>query len=201
VTDRRATGARPLVEVVAACLAQGLPAVQLREKDLPAGELLALAGALAGWTRAAGARLLVNDRVDVAVAARADGAHLPAAGLPPGAARAVLGPGALLGVSTHSREEAERAAAAGVDYVAFGPVYDTPAKRAHGPPQGLKALAGVVAALRCPVIAIGGITAARVPAVRDAGAAGVQVIRALLAVPDPARATAELLAACREAWG
>jgi thiamine-phosphate pyrophosphorylase len=200
VTDRHATGGRPLVDVVTACLAAGLPAVQVREKDLGAGELHALARALRERTRSTGARLLVNDRVDVALAVRADGVHLPVAGLPPAVARTLLRPGTLLGCSTHSAEEARRAAEAGADYVVFGPIYDTPSKRVYGPPRGLETLATLAGQVGCPVIAIGGVTADRLPELREAGAAGVAVIRALLAAPDPSRATGKILAACREAW-
>lgn len=200
VTDRRATGGRPLTDVLDACLEGGLRAVQLREKDLPAKDLLALARELRALTARHGARLLVNDRVDIALVAGADGVHLPGAGLPPDAARRLIGPDRLLGVSTHALAEAEGAARAGADFVVFGPVYATPSKRAYGAPQGLGALAEVCRQVRVPVLAIGGVTAARVGEVRAAGAAGVAVIRALLEAADPAGATKELLAACEEAW-
>jgi len=194
VTDRHATGGRPLADIVEACLAGGLRAVQLREKDLGAGELFSLAQALRELTSRYGARLVVNDRVDVALAVDADGVHLPAAALPSVVARRLIGPDRLLGVSTHSIREAE--AAAGADFVAFGPVYDTPSKRRYGEPQGLVALAEVCRRAPVPVVAIGGVTAARVPELRAAGAAGIAVIRALLEAEDPARATKALL----DAW-
>jgi thiamine-phosphate pyrophosphorylase len=200
VTDRRGTAGRPLLDVVRACLAAGLPAVQLREKDLEDEALLALGRALRAATREAGARLVVNGRPDLARAVAADGVHLPSGGLDPGAARAAAGPGALVGVSAHSVEEVAAAARAGADYVLFGPVYDTPAKRPFGPPQGLARLGAACRAGAAPVLAIGGVTAPRVAEVRAAGASGVAVIRACLAVPDPGDATAALLAACREAW-
>jgi thiamine-phosphate pyrophosphorylase len=200
VTDRRATLGRSLPETVAACVAAGLEAVQLREKDLPAGDAHDLALALREATRAGRARLLINDRVDIALATGADGVHLPASGLPPEVARRLLPPGSLVGQSTHSREEARQAAEEGVDYVVFGPVYDTPSKRPFGPPRGLRDLETVAGRTGCPVIAIGGVTAARIPELREAGAAGIAVIRALLESPDPGLATAELVAACREAW-
>ena len=200
VTDRQATGGRSLTTVVEAGLGAGLPVVQLREKDLPAGELCQLAGELRALTLAHGARLLVNDRADVALAIGADGVHLPASGLAPATVRAILGPGRLVGVSTHSVAEAEAAAGAGADFAVFGPVYDTPSKRSFGEPQGLVALAAACRAARLPVIAIGGVTAARVPELSEAGAAGVAVIRAVLEAADPAAATKELLAACERAW-
>jgi thiamine-phosphate pyrophosphorylase len=201
VTDRRATAGRPLTEVVERCLGAGLPAVQLREKDLAGVELLDLARALRGLTARHGARLLVNDRVDVALAVDADGVQLPEAGLPPAAARALVGPARLLGVSTHSTGSLEAAQEAGADFVLFGPVYDTPHKRAWGAPQGTAALAAACRRANVPVLAIGGVTAGRVPELSEAGAAGVAVIRALLEADDPAGATRDLLAACDRAWG
>jgi thiamine-phosphate pyrophosphorylase len=200
VTDRRGTRGRPLLGVVDACLGAGLHAVQLREKDLPADDLFRLATELRGLTARHGARLLVNDRLDVALAVDADGVHLPAAGLNPGVARRLLGSDRLVGLSTHSPDEAAAAAAAGADFAVFGPVYDTPSKRAYGEAQGLGPLRDACRRARLPVLAIGGVTVPRVREVRDAGAAGVAVIRALLEAEDPARATKELLRACEEAW-
>jgi thiamine-phosphate pyrophosphorylase len=195
VTDRHATGGRDLVEVVTAALDAGLPAVQLREKDLPGRPLLALAEALRAATTRAGALLIVNDRIDVAIAAGADGVHLGGGSVPVEVARRLLPPGALVGVSTHA--PAEAAAAAGADFVFFGPVYATPSKAAFGPPQGVARLAEAVAAAAVPVLAIGGITMHEVAAARAAGAAGVAVIRAILGASDPATATRGILAALR----
>jgi thiamine-phosphate pyrophosphorylase len=200
VTDRGATGGRPLIEVVEVCLGAGLRAVQLREKALVAGELFELAGELRALTWRYGARLLVNDRADVALAVGADGVHLPAAGLPPAVARKVLGPDRLLGVSTHHPDEVEASGRDGADYVVFGPVYETPSKEAYGAPAGLAALARACERSTVPVLAIGGVTVSRLAEVRAAGAAGAAVIRALLAAPDPAGATKRMLAACEAAW-
>lgn len=200
VTDGRATLGRPLLRAVEACLTAGLRAVQLREKDLAGGELFRLAGEFRALTWRYGARLLLNDRADVALAVRADGVHLPADGLPPDAARLLIGHERFLGVSTHSVAEAEAAGRAGADFVFFGPVYDTPSERPYGPPQGLSALAQVCARSRVPVFAIGGVAAARVRELQAAGAGGVAVVRALLEDEDPARATKAMLTACDEAW-
>jgi thiamine-phosphate pyrophosphorylase len=189
VTDRRATGGRDLVAVVAAALDAGLPAVQLRDKDLPGLTLWRLAEALRTATRRTGALFFVNDRIDIALAVEADGVHLGGASIPVAAARALVGTSALLGVSTHAPAEVDAAAAAGADFVFFGPVYPTPGKTAVGV-EPLAAATG-----RLPVLAIGGVTAAEAPAVRAAGAAGVAVIRAILAAADPAAATRALLAA------
>ncbi len=191
VTDRHATAGRDLADVVAAALDAGLPAVQLREKDLPGRPLLALADRLRALTARTGALLLVNDRVDVALAAGADGVHLGGASMPVDVVRRLLPPGRLVGVSAHSVTEVATCAA---DFAFFGPVYATPAKAAFGAPQGEAQLAAATAAARVPVLAIGGIGAAHVPALRAAGAAGVAVIRAILAADAPAAATRTLLA-------
>jgi thiamine-phosphate pyrophosphorylase len=190
VTDRHVTGGRDLVDVVAAALDAGLPAVQLRDKDLSGRALLGLAERLRVRTARTGALLLVNDRVDVAVAVGADGVHLGGGSMPVDVVRRMLPPGALVGVSTHAPAEV---AATTADFAVFGPVYATPSKAAFGPPQGVPALRQATAAARVPVLAIGGVSAARVPEIRGAGAAGAAVIRAVLAADDVALATRELL--------
>jgi thiamine-phosphate pyrophosphorylase len=190
VTDRHTAGDRDLVAVVARALDGGLPAVQLREKDLPGRALLRLAEALRAATARARALLFVNDRIDVALAVGADGVHLGGGSLPVAVARGLVPPGALIGVSTHSI--AELADAAGADFAFFGPVYATPSKPA---PQGVERLRAGVRAAAMPVIAIGGVTAARAAELRAAGATGVAVIRAILAADDPGAATRALLAA------
>ncbi|ABS25556.1 thiamine phosphate synthase [Anaeromyxobacter sp. Fw109-5] len=197
ITDRRL--ARDLPARLAAALA-GLPPgrvlVQLREKDLGGRDLLALARAVAAACRAAGQRIVVNDRVDVALAAGADGVHLPAAGIPAADARRLLGPDALVGVSCHSAAEVRRARDAGASFATVSPIYDTPSKRGYGPPVGLAVLREA-AALGLPIVALGGITPARVPEVIAAGAHGVAAIRAWLEGGDPAAAVRALLPATR----
>jgi thiamine-phosphate pyrophosphorylase len=190
VTDRTATGGRELVDVIAAALEAGLPAVQLREKDLSGRALLALAERLRALTARAGALLFVNDRVDVAVAVGADGVHLGRGSVPVETARSLLPASALVGVSTHSPVEVSATTA---DFAFFGPVYATPSKAGFGAPQGEARLREAVAAARVPVVAIGGVTADTVPALRAAGATGVAVIRAVLAQHDPGAATSALL--------
>src|SRR5437879_5942047 len=147
VTDRHQTCGRPLQDVVSAALRAGVRAVQLREKDLPTRPLLALARELTDLARSYDARMLVNDRVDVCLAAGSDGTHLPAAGLRPAPARRVLGPDRLIGVSAHSADEAARAETDGADFIVLGPIFATPSKRGFGPPIGLGELEG--ARLRC----------------------------------------------------
>ena len=162
----------------------GLPALQVRERDLPTRALLDLVADIAGgpWVRRP--KILVNDRLDVAVAAGVDGVHLRADSLPTSAARLVLGAERLIGVSTHSSEDVRRAEAEGADFVVLGPIYETPSKRVYGAPLGLPTLEAASRSARLPVFAIGGVTAARVAELRQAGAFGVAVLSALLAADD-----------------
>ena len=191
ITDR-AAASRPPADVVEECLAAGLRAVQLREKDLEARDLLALAYTLREATQRHGARLIVNDRADVALAASADGVQRTHSSLPVSALR-ITPPGFLVGASVHSEGEARDAAAQGADFIVFGPVYDTASKRRYGPPQGLAALEAVTHAVDRPVLAVGGLTPERVPEVLAAGAAGVAVIGAIYAAARPAEATKAFL--------
>jgi thiamine-phosphate pyrophosphorylase len=193
VTDRTLTRGRDLVTVVGDCLAAGLPAVQVREKDLPAADLADLCRRLRAPTRERGALLIVNDRVDVALAVGADGVQRTTTSLPIDAIRAIAGARLAIGASVHSLEDAVEAEARGADWIVFGPIYDTPSKRPYGAPQGLDALAKVAGRLRVPVIAIGGVTAARVGAVRAAGAFGVAAIAAILDQASPADAVRRFL--------
>jgi len=195
VTDRQQTSGRALEEVLAAAARGGVGAVQLREKDLSARDLYSLGLRIQAVLAPHGVPLLINDRLDVALALDAAGVHLAGHSLPTAAARRVLGPDKLLGVSTHSVEEARQAADAGANFVVFGPVFTTPSKLAYGPPQGLQHLATVVSQVAIPVIAIGGIDHTNLPQVMAAGAYGVAMIRAVLAAPDPATATQQLQAA------
>jgi thiamine-phosphate pyrophosphorylase len=193
ITDRTVAPDLPArVEAALAGLPPGVAAIQLREKGLGGGALLELARALLPAVRRAGQLLLVNDRLDVALAAGAHGVHLPSAGVPPGEARRLLGPGAWIGVSCHGAEDVRRARAGGADFATFGPLYDTPSKRAYGAPVGLARL-GEAAALGLPLVGLGGVDASRAPAVRAAGASGVAAIRAWLGAADPGRAVRELL--------
>jgi thiamine-phosphate pyrophosphorylase len=195
VTDRHQTRGRPLEAVVAAALDGGVNLVQVREKDLAARELYPLARRLRDLT-AGRALLLINDRLDVALAVEADGAHLAGHSLPPEAARRVLGPERLLGVSVHSRAEAEAAAAAGADYLLVGTLYPSrshPEIQAAGP--GL--VQELCQAVDVPLIGIGGIVPRNAREVLAAGARGVAVITAITLAPDPTTAAARLRMALR----
>jgi thiamine-phosphate pyrophosphorylase len=167
VTDRRQGN---LLAHVARAVAGGVDMIQVREKDLDAAELFSLVCQVRDAAGAAKTKIMVNGRLDVALAAGIDGVHLPGDGLPAAMVRPHV---RWLGVSTHSMEEAVRAERDGADYVFFGPVFETPAKEA----VGTDALRRVVAAVRIPVLAIGGIDASNTAAIMETGAAGVAAIR------------------------
>jgi len=202
ITDRTATGGRPLVDVVAAALTgisgsglhPGDVAVQLREKDLGGRALTELGRALRATTAAAGVRLFINDRIDVALAVGADGVHLGGTSLAPAEARAIA-PTLAVAVSTHGLADVRAAAvepgSAGIAFAVFGPIRDTPSKRAYGPPLGVGAL-GEAARLDLPLLALGGIDVGDVPEVLAAGAHGVACIRPVMAAADPAAAVQAL---------
>ena len=193
VTDRHQTRGRPLADCVEAALRGGVRAVQLREKDVSTRDLADLARGLREVTARHGAALLINDRIDVALACDADGVHLPAGSFEVRDARALVGAERFVGVSTHSPEEVVAAERAGADFVVFGPVFDTPSKRPYGAPLGLHLLKQAAGPVSIPVFAIGGITTARLEDVRAAGAAGAAVIRAILAADDPHEAAREFV--------
>ncbi|MBI4013683.1 MAG: thiamine phosphate synthase [Candidatus Rokubacteria bacterium] len=199
ITDRAQTRGRDLTMVVGECLAAGLPAVQVREKDLGAADLAFLCRRIRDLARDTGVMLIVNDRVDVALAVGADAVQRTGVSLRVEDIRAVAGCRLRIGASVHSLPEAVEAELKGADWVVFGPVYDTPSKRAWGPPQGLGALEKVARGLRIPVIAIGGITPERVREVMGAGAAGVAAISAILGADHPADATRRFLEALEAA--
>lgn len=195
IVDPLDTGQAPLA-LARALLEGGVRLLQLRLKAASPRELYAEAGAIRPLARSAGALFIVNDRPDVARAVDADGVHLGQDDVPVHAARTVLGPRAVIGVSTHSVEQARAAERDGADYVAIGPVYATTSKSAAETAGGLELVRAVRAAVRCPLVAIGGITPATVRAVRSAGADTVAMIAALVRAPDPssaARAVVEAL--------
>jgi len=195
VTDPACGEGRAVLDVVRAALRGGAPAIQLRAKHETAREATELARALLAETRAAGALLFVNDRVDVALAASADGAHVGEDDLPVDAARRISPPGFLLGVSAATPELALQAEQDGADYVGTGPVYATQSKADAGDAVGTERIAAVASAVRIPVVGIGGIALSNAAAVVRAGGAGVAVISAVMRAADPEAATRELLRA------
>jgi thiamine-phosphate pyrophosphorylase len=183
ITDRKQTKL-PLPEAVRLALLGGVPAVQLREKDLPVRELLTLAQELRTITREFGAKLFVNDHVDVAVAVEADGVHLGHQSMPVEAARKIVGSGMLIGVSTHSAQEAKEAESKGADFVTYGPIFETPSKAQYGKPLGKSTIREVKYPVNIPVFAIGGIKTTNILQVLAAGADGVSLISSILAADD-----------------
>jgi thiamine-phosphate pyrophosphorylase len=210
VTDRRslplAAGAsreETLIKRIQQAARGGVDWIQLREKDLegrPLFEIAAKAKTPSGGGRSGetGARILVNDRLDVAWAAQAGGVHLGESSLPVGEVvrwRQETGrEDFLIGASCHSREEAVEAAAAGADYVFFGPVFATPSKAAFGRPRGLEKLGAVCSAISIPVVAIGGVTQENADACLGAGAAGIAAIRLFQETADVAKVLRQLRA-------
>lgn len=170
-----------LRETIRNAAAVGAAWVQIREKDLEAGELAGLVRLVVQDTQGTAARILVNDRLDVALAANAAGVHLGEKSLPleavAGWRRASGENSFLIGASCHSLEAARAAERGGADYILFGPVFATPSKEAYGAPQGLERLREVCASVKIPILAIGGVNLENVRACLDAGATGIAAIR------------------------
>ncbi|MGQ4809193.1 Thiamine-phosphate synthase [Candidatus Entotheonellaceae bacterium PAL068K] len=194
VTDRQQTAGRPLEEVLVAAACGGAAAVQLRAKDLSARQLYSLGARLQEVLAPYRVPLLINDRVDVALALDAAGVHLAGHSLQTAQTRRLVGPEKLIGVSTHSLVDARQAALEGADFIVFGPVFSTPSKLAYGAPQGLQKLAAVTHQVNIPVLAIGGIDVTNLCQVMQAGAHGVAMIRAILTASDPREATRQISA-------
>lgn len=192
VTDRKQTRGRDLLWVIQEALEGGVRAVQLREKDLGGRELFILAEKTHALCQRYRAALLINDRVDVALAVDAAGVQLGKLSLPIANARALLGPGKWIGASIHSVEEVGPAEKAGADFSVFGPVFFTPSKATFGAPQGLTALRQMIEASAIPVYAIGGITDGKVAELRQNGARGIAVISAIISAPEPRHAARAL---------
>ncbi len=166
-----------MLETIRDAVADGVNLIQIREKALPARLLFDLVSDAVRILRSTEALVLVNDRVDVAIAAKADGVHLPETSLPPNIVRRVIASDLVIGVSTHSIEQALAAADAGADYIFFGPIFETPGK---GPPIGIDSLRAVCRELKTfPVIALGGVDQNNFENVLSAGAAGIAAIRSL----------------------
>ncbi|MBS3966578.1 MAG: thiamine phosphate synthase [Truepera sp.] len=192
ITDRRTAGERPIPLVVEAAIRGGASVVQLREKGATTREMLALGRALLKLTRQAGLPLLVNDRIDVALALDAEGVHVGHDDMPAGLARGLIGPDRILGVSAETVEQAQEAEAAGADYLGVGDIFGTPSKPDAGPPIGLARFAEIIRSVSIPVVGIGGITLENAAAVIGAGAVGVAVISAVVGAADPEAAARRL---------
>jgi len=200
ILDRAAAGGRALPDLLDAAVAGGCRMVQLREKEWPSGRVLPLAERLRARCGAAGVTFIVNDRVDLALAAGADGVHLGQDDLPARVARPLLRPGMILGVSTHSVEQARAAQADGADYIAVGSMFPT-ATKADFQLVGPDLVRKLRSEIRVPLIGIGGITHDNVQDVIRAGADGVAVISGVGGAADPRAASERFLALIRAARG
>jgi len=191
ITDRKQVN-MPLVAAIRLALEGGVRAVQLREKDLPVRELLALSQEMRALTNEFGARLFINDRIDVAVAVNADGVHLGHQSMPVEAVRRVVGNNMLIGVSTHDLAEAKAAEAGGADFITFGPIFETPSKAKLGNPVGVEVIKEVKCGINIPFYALGGIKSGNIMKVLYAGASGVAMISTILAAEDIKKAASKL---------
>ena len=200
VTDRAWLGERTLASCVEEALAGGATFVQLREKDAPRAEVVLRARALAQACREAGVPFVVNDDVDAARIAEADGVHVGQDDAACADARAALGPDAIVGVSVQTVEQALAAQAAGADYLGVGAVFGTPTKP-DAADVGVDGLRAICAAVDIPVVAIGGLTERTIPALAGTGADGAAVVSAIFAADDIEAQTRRLRATVREALG
>ncbi|MBU4459985.1 MAG: thiamine phosphate synthase [Verrucomicrobia bacterium] len=195
VTDRSLAGGRSLASVVQAALDGGAGVVQIREKNLSSRAFYERAVEIVRLVRPMGRAVIVNDRLDIAMACGADGVHLGQADLPCEAARRLGGPGWIVGVSVGTEAEAVAAERAGADYLGISPVFATPTKPDAPEPAGLAGLQRIRRVVRLPLVAIGGIHAGNAADVIRAGADGVAVVSAVMAASDPRAATAALMKA------
>ncbi len=185
ITDRHTAGDRALLDIVRAALQGGTTMVQFREKQANTRDMVELGRALRDLTQPAGVPLIVNDRLDVALAIDADGVHVGQHDMPAALARQLIGPRRILGVSAENVIEAQQAEQDGADYLGVGAVFATPSKADANAPIGIEGLAAVVRASRLPVLAIGGVTPDNTEQILRAGASGVAVIAAIIGAPDP----------------
>jgi len=186
ITDRSLCHKRSLAETIRQACEFGIRAVQLREKDLSGRELFELAKQLRSETHTLGSKLFINDRVDIAIASGADGVHCRENSLSPRVIRQ-LSSDLLIGQSVHSLQAARKAEQSGVDFIVFGPVFDTPSKRKYGSPQGIEKLSKLTSKIKTPVFAVGGINPKRAKQCRHAGAYGVAGISSIMAAENVER--------------
>ncbi len=184
ITDRNQCK-HPLLKTIESALKGGVKTVQLREKGLATRDIYSLACELRNITSDFKANFIINDRVDIALAVEADGVHLGWQSLPFPVVRGLVGSERLIGVSTHNRQEALQAQSSGADYIAFGPVFDTPSKAGLLNPTGVEAIQRLKKEIHIPIVALGGINERNVEAVLDGGAYGIAVISSIMQADNP----------------
>ncbi len=192
VTDQGLSLGRPLELVVEAAVRGGVSAVQLREKSRPIPEYVDIARRIQEVLQPSGVPLIINDRVDIALAVGGAGVHLGQGDMPPGEARKLLGPDAVIGLSVETPEQAAAAEHLDVDYLGVSPIFPTPTKTGLMTAWGLQGLRLLRSRSRHRLIAIGGINSSNAAAVMDAGADGVAVVSAICSAPDPEASAREL---------
>jgi len=193
ITDERVSRGRSHLQVAEAAILGGADVLQLRDKESSSGRLFQVAMQLRKLTREAKVPLIVNDRLDIALAADADGVHVGQADLPASVARGIMGPGMILGVSAETVAEAMAAQEDGADYLGVGPVFEARGTKPDaGLPLGLDLIAEIRRRCRLPIVAIGGINAENARKVREAGADAAAVISAVASADDIARAARRL---------
>lgn len=199
VTDRRLSRGRTTLEIVQAAVCGGVTCVQLREKHCSTRKFIREALAVRDFLKASDVPLIINDRLDVAMAVAADGVHLGQTDMPLEMARAIAGDGLCIGISVESLENALAAERGGADYIGVSPIYDTPTKADTAPPLGLEGLRDIREAVTIPLVAIGGLKRDNAGGVIRSGADGIAVVSAIMSADDPQQASRDLLDVIRQA--
>lgn len=193
VTDRDLSCGRPLADVVEAAVRGGVTMVQLREKECSSREFLELALEMKSLLAPYHVPLIINDRLDIALACDAEGLHIGQSDLPYEVARRLLGPGKIIGLSVESVQDALDANSLDVDYIGISPVYSTSTKTDTAPALGLDGVREITTVSRHPSVGIGGVNMKTAEAVVEAGADGISVVSAIMSAPDPEKAASALL--------
>ena len=192
VTDRSLSKGRSTAEIVAAAVAGGVSCIQLREKSCGTRKFLNEALALQPLLKSRNIPLIINDRLDIALAIEADGVHLGQSDMPLGRARKIAGDSLIIGISAESVDDALRAEQEGADYIGISPVFSTPTKTDIAPPLGLEGVRQIRALVDIPLVGIGGINSDNAESVLAAGADGIAVVSAIVSAADPAGAAKKL---------
>ncbi|MFZ0243343.1 MAG: thiamine phosphate synthase [Desulfobacterales bacterium] len=199
VTDRRLSRGRSTLEIVTAAVAGGVTCVQLREKAAATREFIEEALKIRDHLRSVNIPLIINDRLDVALAVGAAGVHLGGADMPPAMARAVAGNRMIIGISVESVADARAAEKGGADYLGVSPIFATPTKTDTTPALGTEGLQAIRQAVRLPLVAIGGLNSSNAADIIRCGADGVAVVSAIVSAADPAQAARRLKSVIMEA--